>query len=87
MVERDEGPSTSDAAEKGLAFWTGRRRPRLYVVMRELRWEVLREGLLPPVSTHDEKDDAVTMARALSSQEGCSLVVFDLGGRPVAEGP
>ena len=57
-------------------------RKALHVVMVNLRWAVIRVADGAAISTHDRKEDAVSVARAIAARDDCELVVFDIGGRP-----
>jgi hypothetical protein len=57
----------------------------IHVVMTQRKWAVMRYGDLTPLSMHDRKADAVVEARAIANEDRVEVVVFDLGGRPIAE--
>jgi hypothetical protein len=59
----------------------------LYVVMRNLRWHVVRPDDAWPLSVHDRRDDAILAARAFAAPIGAEVLVFDLGGKPLDPGP
>ena len=57
-------------------------RRRVLVVLRNLRWAVVREGSSTPLSLHDRKDDAVCAAWERAASDGAAVVVYGLDGRP-----
>jgi hypothetical protein len=56
----------------------------IHVVMVDRKWAVMRPGDAAPLSLHERRDDAVTRARALAGADSAEVVVFDVGGRPLA---
>jgi hypothetical protein len=53
------------------------------VMIVDKKWAVVRVGESQPVSLHDRKQDAVTEASALAAFHDVSVIVYDLGGRPL----
>lgn len=62
-------------------------RKALHVMLTRGQWAVVRYGEAVPLSFHDQKEDAIASARAIVKLDGSDLVIFDLGGRPLAHEP
>jgi hypothetical protein len=74
VVERMEPPA--GPAEMGVLANS------VAVVLRGIRWAVVRGLRVDPVSIHDVKADAVRAARELAERIGGEVVVYGLDGRP-----
>src|SRR5438132_12995570 len=55
---------------------------QIFVMMRNRKWAVVRQGTGDSESVQDRKQDAVERARKLAVAEGAEVVVSDLGGAP-----
>jgi hypothetical protein len=58
-------------------------RKRVDVRMRNLRWAVEHADAPDPVSTHDQRHDAIRAARALARDLDAEVVVYGLDDRPL----